>query len=73
VARIFLAKRTTPPHGRSLSARLAAEYHVTTKTVRDIWNGRNGQAFRDCCDCQSAAIVPPAFLTDNDLHWYTVL
>jgi len=39
VAHIFLQKRASP-QDRNLSSRLAAEYGVTTKAVRDIWNGR---------------------------------
>ena len=39
VAHIFLQKRAAP-QDRNLSSRLAAEYRVTTKAVRDIWKGR---------------------------------
>jgi hypothetical protein len=39
VAHIFLQKRSTP-QDRKLSSWLAAQYGVTPKAVRDIWNGR---------------------------------
>jgi len=39
VVNIFLAKRDAP-EDRYLSARLAAQYGVTPKAVRDIWNRR---------------------------------
>ena len=45
-AHIFLQKRALP-YDMNLSSRLAAEYGVTTKAVRDIWNRRTWTSITD--------------------------